>query len=410
MCTNLYLPSFSDPDMNKNLYLVPYWFLNFTIGFGWFTLAPLVPSLIELYGVSLPSIIELISLYGYTMVAFALVSGYLAAKYSVSASLLMSGVLSVVGLFIRAISTDYSVLLVGQIIAAIAYPLALGPVGTIAQSLNQKRSHMIIGVSVGILFLGMSSGSFLGPYVFSALGTVKNVFLLDTVLALISLAILPLAVRKYPREYVGRSLKGSFSPGMIKNWYVGLIISSFSVMFGVIASTELIHKGISIPTALHYGGLFGGLAFLGSAFGAILLPSLFEDIKKVREGMILSSVAAFASLVLLAYYLSFTSVVEILSLSYFLFGFFGNAYWSMAMTSTTKYVTDPAKAGLSTSMYSVATNLGVAFIPVFLGPYFIDNRYPGIAIVAVMIAIGFILSFTLRVVPSIKKADEDILT
>ena len=395
--------------MNKNLYLVPYWFLNFTIGFGWFTLSPLVPALITQYGVSLPSIIELISLYGYTMVAFALVSGYLAAKYSVSASLLMSGVLSVAGLFIRALSTDYSVLLVGQVIAAIAYPLALGPVGTLAQSMNQKKSHMIIGVSVGILFLGMSSGSFLGPYVFSALGTVKNVFLLDTVLALISLAMLPLAVKKYPREYAGRSLKGSFSPGMLKNWYVGLIISSLSVMFGVIASSELINKGISLPNALHYGGLFGGLAFLGSALGAILLPWLFEDMKKVREGMILTSVAAFVSLVVLAYYLSFTSIMEILSVSYFLFGFFGNAYWSMAMTSTTKYVTDPAKAGFATSMYSVATNLGVAFIPVFLGPYFIGNRYSGIAIVVAMIAIGFILSFTLRVIPSIKKANGDTL-
>ena len=395
--------------MNKNLYLVPYWFLNFTIGFGWFTLSPLVPALITQYGVSLHSIIELISLYGYTMVAFALVSGYLAAKYSVSASLLMSGVLSVAGLFIRALSTDYSVLLVGQVIAAIAYPLALGPVGTLAQSINQKKSHMIIGVSVGILFLGMSSGSFLGPYVFSALGTVKNVFLLDSVLALISLAMLPLAVKKYPREYAGRSLKGSFSPGMLKNWYVGLIISSFSVMFGVIASSELINKGISLPNALHYGGLFGGLAFLGSALGAILLPWLFEDMKKVREGMILTSVAAFASLAVLAYYLSFTSIMEILSVSYFLFGFFGNAYWSMAMTSTTKYVTDPAKAGLATSMYSVATNLGVAFIPVFLGPYFIGNRYSGIAIVVAMIAIGFILSLSLRVIPSIKKANEDTL-
>ncbi|MCL5783022.1 MAG: MFS transporter [Candidatus Thermoplasmatota archaeon] len=304
--------------MNKNLYLVPYWFLNFTIGFGWFTLSPLVPALISQYEVSLPSIIELISLYGYTMVAFALVSGYLAAKYSVSASLLMSGVLSVAGLFIRALSTDYSVLLVGQVIAAIAYPLALGPVGTLAQSINQKKSHMIIGVSVGILFLGMSSGSFLGPYVFSALGTVKNVFLLDTVLALISLAMLPLAVKKYPREYAGRSLKGSFSPGMLKNWYVGLIISSFSVMFGVIASSELINKGISSSNALHYGGLFGGLAFLGSALGAILLPWLFEDMKKVREGMILTSVTAFVSLAVLAYYLSFTSLIEILSVSYFL--------------------------------------------------------------------------------------------
>ena len=215
--------------MNRTVYLVPYWILNFTIGLGWFSLAPLVPGLISQYSVGLSSITLLISLYGYTMVIFALVSGYLSAKFSVTSSLIAAAVISSLGLFLRAISPNYEFLLVAQVIAAIAYPLALGPVGSLAQSISRERSHMIVGVSVGILFLGMSVGSFLTPSILSSLGSINHVFLFDAAISLLALVTLPLVTGKYPRDYAGRSLKGVFKAGMFKNWYVGLIISSFPV-------------------------------------------------------------------------------------------------------------------------------------------------------------------------------------
>jgi hypothetical protein len=41
-----------------------------------------------------------------------------------------------------------------------------------------------------------------------------------------------------------------------------------------------------LSSALAYGGMLGGLAFLGSAFGAIILPPLFEKYKLFRVGII----------------------------------------------------------------------------------------------------------------------------
>lgn len=383
--------------MSKTSDLIPYWVLNFTIGFAWFSLAPLVPVIMGHYSAGLSAVVELISLYGYTMIAFALLSGYLSARYSVSTSLILSVVISTVGLFLRAFSTNYDFLFVAQIIAAVAYPLALGPVGSLAQSISPGKSHTIVGVSVGILFLGMSAGAFLTPYILTMLGTVQNVFLLDAALSIIPLISIPLVVKKYPRDYAGKSLKGVFKPGMFKNWYVGLVISSFSVMFGGIAAAELISHSVGQDTALYVSGILSGLAFLGSALGAIVLPPIFETLGKVRIGMILSSLIALLSVFILAYSLSYTSAIALLELSYFLFGFFGNAYWSMAMTSTTRYVKDPAQAGFSTSMYSVATNLGVAFIPASFGAYFTGNAELGVGIVTALLAVGFALSFFLKV-------------
>lgn len=384
--------------MNRYVRLAPYWFLNFTIGFGWFTLAPLVPALGARYNVGSSAILLLISLYGYTMVAFALLSGYLSARYSVRITLIVSGALSAAGLIARGFSSGYDFLFVAQTVAAIAYPLALGPVGAIAQSVDSRRSHTIVGISVGILFLGMSMGAFLTPYLYSALGqSITSTFLLDGLLALVALITLLTVVRDYPVEYAGRSLKGTFRPGMIKNWYVGLVISSLSVMFGGIAADDLISHGVKLTVALTSSGYLTGLAFLGSALGAIILPPLFERIGNMRFGMVFSSVLTLVSIIALTYYLGYTSDLPVLAISYFSFGFFGNAFWSMAMTSTTRYVEDPARSGFSTSMYSVATNLGVALIPVFYGPFFLGHSFLGVIITSLLVAVGFILSFTLVV-------------
>ena len=378
--------------------LAPYWFLLFTIGFGWFILSPLVPILGKVFGVNLTSIILLISAYGYTMVVLGLLAGYISAKFTVKAALYSAAIISVIGLIGRAISPNYIAFLITGIIAAIAYPLAMAPVGTVADSIFKDKAHTVIGISVGMLFLGMAFGAFLGPGIFGAFG-LSGTLWTTVVLAIIAAIWIGFGIKGYPTFYKGKSLKGSFKPGMIKNWYVGLSISAVSVMFGGIASTVLLLHKFSVLSALSYGGLMGGLAFLGSALGAIILPPLFEKYKQFRLGLVSTGVLMFAATLLMVLGLSYTSAIAAIAAGFFLFGFFGNAYWSMAMTSTTNYVSDPAQAGFATSMYSVFTNLGVAFVPVILGGYFGSFSTIAIGVTAVLVLefISMILSPTLLV-------------
>ncbi len=383
--------------MDKNWSkLVPYWFLLFTIGFGWFILAPLVPGILGTFSVSLTLAVLLISVYGYTMVALGLLAGWISAKFTVKAALYSAAIISFIGLLGRALSPNYSILFVFQIIAAVAYPLAMAPVGSISESLFKEKSHSVIGISVGILFFGMAIGAFVGPSIFSAYG-LYGAFWVTVILAAIAAVWTFFGIRGYPTFYKGRSLRGTFKVGMIKNWYVGLIIASASVMFGSIASEVLIAEHIAVSAAIAYGGLFGGLAFLGSAIGAMALPPLFEKYRAIRSGLISTSLLAFIFAFTIAYFLPFMPILSLLAVAYFMFGFFGNAFWSMAMASTTNYVSDPAKAGFATSMYSVATNLGVAFVPALLGPLFLVHAYTAVAIVSVMEFAGFLLAFGLKV-------------
>ncbi len=393
--------------MGKITQLLPYWFLLFTIGFGWFVLAPLVPALGKVLGVSLSSILLLVSAYGYTMVVLGLLAGWISAKFTVKSALYSAAIISVIGLIGRALSPNYAAFLITGIIAAIAYPLAMAPVGSVSESIFKERAHTVIGVSVGLLFLGMAFGAFFGPGLFGAIG-LSGTLWFTVALGIIAALWIGFGIKGYPTFYKGKSLKGSFKPGMIKNWYVGLSISAISVMFGGIASTVLLLHKLSVASALEYGGLLGGLAFLGSALGAIILPPIFEQYKQFRLGLVSTGVLMFFMTALMALGLAYSANILLIAAGFFLFGFFGNAYWSMAMTSTTNYVSDPAQAGFATSMYSVFTNLGVAFIPVFLGTYFGSLSMIAIGVTAVLALefVAMLLSVTLKTSRPQEKAEK----
>jgi MFS family permease len=377
--------------------LLPYWFLLFTIGFAWFILAPLVPALIENFNVSLSAILLIISTYGYTMVILGLLAGYIAAKFTVKSALYVSALLSIIGLVGRALAFNYAIFFIMGIIAAIAYPLAMAPVGTISESISKEKTHTIVGVSVGILFLGMAFGAFFGPGLFSAFG-LSGVLWITALLAVLAGIWIAFGINEYPTYYKGKSLKGTFKWGMLKNWYVGFAIAAISVMFGGVASTVLLLHNLSRDQALALGGLLGGLAFLGSALGAIILPPLFEKYEKLKLGIIITAFLMFVSVVAMSMGLAYTTDVLLIASGFFFFGFFGNAFWSMALTSTTNYVSDPAQAGFATSMYSVVTNLGVAIVPIILGAYFgsIATIYIGVISVIVIEFIALVIAPELK--------------
>ncbi|KPV47504.1 MFS transporter [Acidiplasma aeolicum] len=372
--------------------LIPYWFFVFTIGFGWFIISPVVPELSKLLSTNLSGILLVLSAYGYTMAIIGLIAGILSAKFTVKSALYLAVIFSVIGLLARAFSNNYMEFLIFSLMAATAYPFSLAPVGSIAESMDPVKSATIAGLSIGFLFLGMSAGSLIGPYIFIALG-IRGILLLPAVLAIIASAILIPVLKSYPARYRGKSLKGSFKIGMLKNWYVGLSMASISILFGGIASTVLGFH-FSALTALKLSGLLSGLEFLGSAIGALLLPYIFEKYKMLRTGTVASGSMSFIFGIVLLISMVYTNIEYLIIASFFIFGFFGNAFWVLALNSIMNYVDDPARAGFATSMYSVATNVGVAIIPVFVGAEFSNTKTVlyGIVPAIVIVLLAFAVS------------------
>lgn len=380
--------------MDRKFLLLPYWYLLFTIGFGWFILAPIDPALAAFLKVDPTSILVIIDSYGYAMVALGLVAGLISLKVTVRTALYIAILISAVGLLGRALSTNYAEFLVFALLAASAYPLALAPVGSLSASIDRAHSNLIIGMSVGILFIGLAVGSFSGPTLLHYLG-LRNTLLVPVVLAIIAAVVVPLAAKDYPKNYSGKNFKGTFRSGMIKNWWVGFTIASLAVMFGGIAATVLENlHGFSIFTAISISGILGGLGFLGSGLGAASLPAIFERMNRLKTGLISTALAALASVLLLLFSLVYSKQVFLMEIGFFFFGFFGNAFWSMSLTSVTFYTEDPAKSGFATSMFSVVSNFGVSVVPVFLGSLFFARSSADFALIlaAGMVVIAALVS------------------
>ncbi|EQB74548.1 MAG: major facilitator superfamily MFS_1 [Ferroplasma sp. Type II] len=372
--------------------LIPYWFFVFTIGFGWFILAPVIPELMAHLSATLSEIVLILSVYGYTMAIIGLLAGVLSAKFTVKSSIYLAMAFSTAGLLVRIFATGYSEFLVLSIVAASAYPFSLAPVGSIAESMDPKKSATITGLSIGFLFLGMSSGALIGPYIYLAF-SLTGIMALPAILTILASIWLFIYLPQYPEKYKGKSLRGSFKPGMIKNWYIGMAMASISILFGDIAATAL---GFHFTGnfLLKLSGLMGGVEFLGSALGALILPFIFERYHFIRLGTVLTALVSFVFAIILLYSLVYTSFAVLITGSFFIFGFFGNAFWVLALNSIINYVEDPGRAGFATSMYSVATNVGVAIIPVLISAEFvsISRSIYGIIPALLIVLVSFLLS------------------
>ena len=372
--------------------LIPYWFFVFTIGFGWFILAPVIPELMAHLSATLSEIVLILSVYGYTMAIIGLLAGVLSAKFTVKSSIYLAMAFSTAGLLVRIFATGYSEFLVLSIVAASAYPFSLAPVGSIAESMDPKKSATITGLSIGFLFLGMSSGALIGPYIYLAF-SLTGIMALPAILTILASIWLFIYLPQYPERYKGKSLRGSFKPGMIKNWYIGMAMASISILFGDIAATAL---GFHFTGnfLLKLSGLMGGVEFLGSALGALILPFIFERYHFIRLGTVLTALVSFVFAIILLYSLVYTSFAVLITGSFFIFGFFGNAFWVLALNSIINYVEDPGRAGFATSMYSVATNVGVAIIPVVISAEFvsISRSIYGIIPALLIVLVSFLIS------------------
>ncbi len=367
--------------------LAAYGSFAFVVGFGWFVLAPLVPAIMARFHTPLGSVLLLISLYGYTMIVASLPAGLWAAKKGPKPVLWIAVILTVVGLLVRVMASSYTELLMGQIVAALAYPFLIAPIGAVLRISGVTRTKMATGLVIGSLFLGMALSSLLAP-----LMTMATNFRLTALLAVVAGLWLVIQVNQIPT--VSGSTLGRVRMVVSAWWWIGFVVSSISVMYGSISTTALSH--LHTPSAVFVGAYLSSLTFLGSAVGA----AFFGWLGQFRENSIgLQRVLAVLSwLFLLACALQLTGTFPVhvrgLDLAFLGFGVVGNGWYTLALEASARQAQNAGSAGLATAGYSMASNIGVAVIPVVLGPLVLTSPAVWVIIVAVMalaaVAVPFI--------------------
>jgi MFS family permease len=82
-----------------------------------------------------------------------------------------------------------------------------------------------------------------------------------------------------------------------------------------------------------------------------------------------------------------------LDAAFFLFGLFSNGWYALALESSAEQARSRTNAGIATAGYSMASNIGVAVIPVVVGPLVISAPALWIAIITVMAVVAVLVPF-----------------
>lgn len=380
--------------------LVPYALFAFALGFAWFVLAPLVPDLMVNLRSSLGDIILFISLYGYAMIAGSLPAGFWVAKKGPKPALRVAIVLTVAGLLIRAWASHYGLFLLGQILAALAYPFLIAPIGSVLRLSQVSQTRVATGLVIGTLFLGMSVGSFLAPH-FPAATDLWLAVILNLLAGIWLWSVLN-----------GVDPRASARLGKVRMvvtgwWLIGFVIASVSVMFGTISAPALIH--LHVPNALALGGLLSSLTFLGSAVGAGFfgwLGQMRAESRRLQRVLgIFTLIFMLGSALLLTGVLS--PVTTALDMVFFVFGLLSNGWYALALESSAAAAENAGSAGLATAGYSMASNIGVAIVPVILGPLALTAPGIWILIVLIMVMAAVLIPFIMRV-PDVLRSDHGV--
>ncbi|WP_067623147.1 MFS transporter [Alicyclobacillus acidiphilus] len=374
---------------SKNV-LIPYVIFAFVLGFAWFMLAPMVPDIMTELHASLSSVLLFVSFYGYAMVLGSIPAGLWTARKGPRPVLTCAVILSIIGLFLRIFAHTYAFFFVAQAIAALAYPFLIAPIGSVLRMSHVRNLKMSTGFTIGMLFFGMGLSAIIASYF-----TVSTGLWVGFILNLVVGIWLLFALRGIPRPETATFVRIRMT---YSNWWIiGLVVSSTSVMIGGVTTSALEHLNISGAATL--GGLLSGLTFLGSAVGAGLFGAVGEGVTNakplIRALAILSLVSVLLVALLMTGHLGHSKAM--FDIMFFLAGVFGNGWYTLTLEEAARRAANDGSAGLNTAGYSMASNLGVAIIPVVLGPLVLSQPALWMTIVLILFVIAAILSFATRV-------------
>ncbi len=362
----------------------------FALGFGWFILAPLIPMVGANFHVSLEAALLLISLYGYAMIAGSLPAGFWAARRGPGPLLRLAIVLTVTGLFLRAVAPGYPLFFGGQLLAALAYPFLIAPIGGVLRVAGVKSLRTATGLVIGTLFFGMAVGALLGGH----LPPLFDLWLAVIVAVLGGLWLWDTLPHLPPAHAVEL---GPVRLVVSAYWVIGLVVASVSVMMGSVASAALTH--LRVARAVPMASLLTALIFLGSALGASLFGAIsqhWRDTRGIQRVLgVLTLVFVMAAAALL------TGVLPVgrspgIDAIFFLVGVFGNGWYALALEAAAQEAADAGSAGLATAGYSLASNVGVAIIPTVLGPLVVAAAAAWFALTALMTLVAAAVPFVIR--------------
>lgn len=293
----------------------------------WITFAPITSNAVQFYGVSELGVglLSLIFMIVYIFVSFP--ASWVIDTYGVRVGVGIGAALTgIFGLVRGLVGSNYTLVLVAQIMLAIAQPFILNAVTTIAARwFPMEERATAAGLGSLAIYLGILVGLALTPYLAIHSG-IPGMLLAYGFASLAAMILFFIFIRERPLtppcppEQEGRSLVLEGLSKMIRQRDFILLMVIFFVGLGVFNAITTWIDQILTPNGFSETqiGNAGGLMILGGILGALILPLLSDKYRKRVPFILLAVVGAVIGLAGIAYVTSYTLLLAFS----FVFGFF----------------------------------------------------------------------------------------
>ncbi|MBU0573836.1 MAG: MFS transporter [Candidatus Margulisbacteria bacterium] len=352
--------------------LIAFSLLAAIIQLQWLTFAPIASAAKEFYGVSALQIDFLSIIYMLVFVVLCIPASYIIDTYGLRLGMGIGAVLTIIASLIKGFyAADYTMVLIAQIGLSIAQPFILNAItkvgvrwfpiaerATIAGIIMLSQYIGIIVVMIATPFM-ITTGT-PGIYNISSMLMIYGI-----ISAMVGVLFLIFLQEKPPTPpcLEGEDVRFEFFKGirhiftlrdmwyMLFLFFVGMgMVNAISTCIDQICSL----KGLGIEQS----GLIGGVMLIGGIFGAIVLPTMSDIMRKRKPFLIVTMIGVLPGLIGMTIFSAFWPVL----ISAFIFGFFMMAAAPIGIQYAAE-ISAPAPESTSQGLIMFAGNIaGIIYI------------------------------------------------
>ncbi|MDR3556805.1 MAG: MFS transporter [Syntrophobacteraceae bacterium] len=404
-------------DGYKWVMLLAYVLMSLGIWSCWFAQAPLKHVYWEkVFHLSDTKANLLLSLPGLVAIFVSLIKGRWIDTYGVRKMMILSGILTCIAFvprpFMAANFTGQAILtLIGG--AGVCILTATLPV-MMYQWFGAEKAHTFIGIGAGSFFVGgglgiLGTAVLYGPPVTDVAAATLSATHVLTIWSVVMAAVTVFwIVMAKDKVVAGGQHLGAFGTefknvmGSASAWLIALyaiFIAGITVCtMGFLPGQMIVLHGLKPQLA----GTVVGLYSIAMGVGMAILPSFAGAVGKKKLTVILCAITTAVWIFYMA--AKSMSIPELLVFAV-IFGFFFEAPWAtgMALMTSLPGVT-PANVGLSSGVYTMATNIGVFCLPLVLGgvmdaaggPFKPSGNWAGMWAILIGYGIALVVMFAVK--------------
>lgn len=336
----------------------------------WLNFAPLVSFIQNKYGVSELAVSSLLLSFPLLYVLLSIHSGTLIDKKGYRYVILLGSILSAAFACVRSFDSSFYMLVIGQTGIAIGQPYIINGISKLVSDwFDKESSAMATGIGTAGMLVGMAVGMGVTPALNESMGFSGMLWTFAGLSIVLTVIFMVFGKENNLVKGQTTALSGMGEiKQLLKNKNLVILFALWFFAFGVFNGLTTWLDKLMTPNGLNAEevGLVGACLIAGGIVGSLIIPVISDKMKKRRPFVILSCLAALATI----YPLCTSNSVTMVYLLGALLGFFFLPGYALLL-SMCEEMAGIEKAGAATGIFMMSGNAGavvvIALMPIISG-------------------------------------------